>query len=63
MQFTKHFTGVTAVLYFVAMLPGTLQKPVDKGSYDDKFIWCSSKWVYSSLIFIAHVIGFQYFVM
>ena len=51
MQFTKPFTGVTAVLYlhesihifFVAMLPGTLQKQVDKDSYNDKFIWHSSK--------------------
>ena len=69
MQFTKHFTGVTAVLYLhesihtVAMLLRPLHKRVDKGSYDDKFKGYSSKCVYLSLMFIVHVVGFHYFVM
>ena len=70
MQFTKLLQGsllccigMNLYIYFIAMLPGTLKQQVDEGSYDNKVKWDSSKCFYSSLVFIAHVVGFHYFVM
>ena len=57
MQFTKHFTGVTAVLYlhesihiFFAMLQGTIQKQVEKAVMMTISYGIPPKCVYSSLM-------------